>query len=208
MSEQKLFTVGHSNHEAETFLSLLSAHGVAVICDVRSHPYSKMYPQYDRETLRETLGERGIKYGFLGKELGARSDDPACYIRGKVSYARLAATENYRGGLERLMRTAETQTVALLCAEKDPVTCHRTILVCRSLRDLSFDIGHILADGGLETQEALETRLLQTHHLDAGNLFFSRDEMIEQAYDRQAEKIGYVQKTGGDFGESDEEHGE
>ena len=130
----KLFTIGHSTHTVDQFLGLLKKHGITAVCDVRSMPYSQHNPQFNRESLKEVLNARGISYVFLGKELGARSDNPACYINGKVQYNYLAEEPAFREGLRRVKKGMQSFQVALMCAEKDPLTCHRTILVCRELK--------------------------------------------------------------------------
>src|SRR5579862_3475831 len=100
--KQSVFTVGHSTHAQERFIGLLSAHGITAVCDVRSKPYSRVNPQFNRDELKEVLPVYGITYLFLGKELGARSDDPSCYEDGKVQYDRLARTELFKQGIERV----------------------------------------------------------------------------------------------------------
>jgi uncharacterized protein (DUF488 family) len=185
-----LYTIGHSTHPIEDFIGLLRKHGIAVICDVRSSPYSQYNPQFNREDLIPELKSAGIGYVFLGRELGPRSEDPACYEDGRVSYRRLAETAPFREGLNRLRQGMKRYRVSLLCAEKDPLTCHRTILICRELR-AEADIRHILADGGIETQPELETRLLHLHKLDQMELFESRSDQLERAFDARAKKIAY-----------------
>src|SRR5271155_356133 len=101
---ETIFTIGHSTHTQEYFISLLSRHGITALCDVRSKPYSRMNPQFNREELEQALAAQRIAYRFLGKELGARSDDPACYEGEKVQYARLAETELFKQGLKRVIR--------------------------------------------------------------------------------------------------------
>jgi uncharacterized protein (DUF488 family) len=187
-----LYTVGHSVHSWEHFLALLKQHGVNALCDVRSSPYSRYSPQFNREALKKTLKAEGIAYVFMGKELGARSDDPACYIRGQANYGLIAATAPFQDGLARVRRGLERYTVALMCAEKDPLTCHRTILVARALRAPDVSIAHIHADGLLETNTDAEKRLLKLVKLPEESLFASQTDLIERAYDLQAEKIAYV----------------
>ena len=128
-----VYTIGHSTHPIERFIELLKMHSITAICDVRSAPYSRMNPQFNREPLRDTLKEAGIAYVFLGEELGARSKDLSCYRNGKVDYELLARTELFHSGLERVREGARTHRIALMCAEKDPLDCHRTILVARNL---------------------------------------------------------------------------
>ena len=126
--QDTVFTIGHSTHPQERFIGLLLKHGITAVCDVRSKPYSRMNPQFNREDLEEALLAQGIAYRFLGKELGARSDDPDCYVGGKVQYDRLAGTELFKQGLKRVIRgLKEDFRIALMCAEKEPLECHRTI---------------------------------------------------------------------------------
>ncbi|HLJ56880.1 MAG TPA: DUF488 domain-containing protein [Chthonomonadaceae bacterium] len=190
---QILYTIGHSNHEAERFLALLRLHGIEAICDVRSQPYSQYCPQFNRDALEPALRAAGVRYAFLGRELGARTDDPACYRDGRVEYARLAETEQFRSGVRRVLRAMQTHRVALMCAEKDPLTCHRSILICRTMRADTDEIVHILEDGGTETQQEAERRLMDTLKIVYPDLFHTEAELIEQAYDRQGERIAYVQ---------------
>ncbi len=187
-----LYTIGHSNHPIERFLELLNRHGITAVGDVRSHPYSQYNPQFNRENLRRSLKDHGIAYVYLGRELGPRSEDPFCYVDGRVQYDRLARTEAFRRGVERLFAGLQTYRIALLCAEKDPTTCHRMILICRVLRTESLDIVHILEDGSTETLRASEMRLLQTLKMPQLRLFESVDDLILRAYDAQARRIAYV----------------
>lgn len=191
-----IYTIGHSNHGIEAFLGLLARHGIEELADVRSSPYSKMYPQFSREALSSSLAEAGIRYSFLGKELGARTTDASCYVAGKVSYAKLAQTAPFQRGLARVAEEARARRVALMCAEKDPLTCHRTILVARALSPLGVEVLHILGDGGIEPQAAAESRLLDLTGLPQEDLFLSREELIAEAHDIQGAKIAY---TAGDL---------
>src|SRR5688572_26950999 len=97
-----LFTIGHSKHPIERFIALLQQHDIEVIADVRSTPFSRFNPQFNRATLETSLRDTGIEYEFLGEKLGARSKDPGCYEGHRVSYAKLAASEKFKNGLERL----------------------------------------------------------------------------------------------------------
>jgi uncharacterized protein (DUF488 family) len=186
-----VYTVGHSNYPPERFLELLTLHGIALVGDVRSRPYSRMNPQFNRENLNRMLSAGGIAYLFLGRELGARSEDPACYSGGKVQYDRLARTELFRQGLERVCESLKTHRLALMCAEKDPLECHRTILVSRELRRRGVAVRHILEDGALESHEDTLTRLRGKLKLPEYDLFSTPEEVIEEAYRRQGERIAY-----------------
>lgn len=188
-----LFTIGHSDHELPEFVSLLAKHGVNVVADVRSHPYSRFHGQFNRETLVEYLRSVNIQYVFLGRELGARRSERESYQNNQARYDLIVRLPVFREGLDRIRQGMASHRIALLCAEKDPITCHRTILVCRHLRSEPVDIRHILEDGSLETTEQVETRLLEAVGLPLMHLFLDRSELIEQAYDLQAEKIAYTE---------------
>lgn len=184
-----LYTVGHSNYSVETFLKLLKTNAIEAVADVRSSPYSQYCPQFNREALAAALKQNGILYAFLGNELGARTDDTTCYENGRVVYERLAATEPFQSGLRRVQKAAATRRVALMCAEKEPLECHRSILVCRHLPDMA--IHHILETGETETHQDTECRLMELLGIVSPNLFFSDEELVAQAYAAQEGKIAY-----------------
>jgi uncharacterized protein (DUF488 family) len=151
-----------------------------------------MNPQFNREALEEALRAQGVAYRFLGKELGARSDDPRCYEGGKVQYDRLAETDLFRQGLKRILRgVKEDFRVALMCAEKEPLECHRTILVARHLAALGVAVAHIHADGRLESRDDALSRLARLVNLPEQDMFHSREELLADAYRRQEERIAY-----------------
>jgi uncharacterized protein (DUF488 family) len=149
-----VLTIGHSTHPLETFVALLHRHRVAALADVRSAPYSRFNPQFNKDVLEKSLAVHGIRYVFLGHELGARSDDPSCYVNGRVQYARLASTDSFKSGIERVVRGANDFRLALMCAEKEPLECHRALLVARALAEIGIVVQHILPDGRLESHEA------------------------------------------------------
>ena len=190
-----IYTVGHSNHTSEAFVTLLRTHGVTALADVRSAPYSRFNPQFNRETLARALEAQGIRYVFLGRELGARPDDPGCYEEGRVRYARLARTALFRRGLDRVADGARRHRLALMCAEKEPLDCHRTILVARELVRRGIDVAHILADGRIEPHDDTVERLLARHGLDQPHLFAPPEDRIEQAFDAQAAALSYTSAT-------------
>src|SRR5215475_13186783 len=126
-----VFTIGHSNHPLATFIGLLRGAGVTAVADVRSIPYSRRWPQFGRPALERSLPEAGIGYVFLGAELGGRRDDPALYIDGRIDFDRVAATDSFRAGLDRVEAGAARHRIALMCAEREPLDCHRFLLVSR-----------------------------------------------------------------------------
>jgi len=190
-----IFTVGHSTHSADQLRELLLRNGITAVADVRSMPFSRHNPQFNQPTLQADLKDAGIAYVFLGRELGARTEDQSCYVDGKVQYDRLAQTAPFQEGLDRVARGSIEYRIALMCAEKDPLTCHRTILVCRHLAARGIDVQHILADGRLESHEDAMARLLLELGMTAGDLFRSRDDLLREAYARRGDQIAYVEKV-------------
>ena len=190
---QQLFTIGHSRHSFSHFLELLKRHQISAICDVRSTPYSQLCPHFNREPLRQELKLHNIAYVFLGEELGGRSSDASCYdTDGRVRYDRIADTDTFRQGLSRVREGMKKYRIALMCTEKDPLTCHRTILICRHLcRERDLSVLHILEDGQTESYEESELRLLQLARMEQANLFESFQDRLEKAYDYQGKRIAY-----------------
>ena len=202
---ETLYTIGHSTHSIDRFTELLAMHQITAVGDVRSDPYSRFNPQFNRETLQKELKQHGIPYVFLGKELGPRSDDPKCFENGKVRYDRLSDTALFQEGLKRIRQGMISYRVSLMCSEKDPVACHRTILVCRHLRDQTLRIRHILEDGSVEENDAALRRLTTLLKLPERDLFTSPEEMVERAYDVQGDRIAFSLKDGKGFEENGRE---
>jgi uncharacterized protein (DUF488 family) len=186
-----LFTIGHSTHSIDRMLELLRQHSVQAVYDVRSHPHSRYNPQFNRELLQSSLERSAIRYVFLGDQLGARSKDAGHYSNGRVQFGLLAGSPGFQQGLEQVLAGAALETIVLLCSEKDPIVCHRAILVGRHLRSDRTTVNHILEDGAVETTAELETRLLRLHKLPERDLFTTRGQMIERAYDLQGQKIAH-----------------
>jgi uncharacterized protein (DUF488 family) len=186
-----VYTIGHSNGTAEHLLEMLDQHGITAVADVRSQPYSRFNPQFNREALASALKNSGRDYVFLGQELGARSEDRSCYRDGRAQYALIAQTPLFESGIERLLARIEKFRLAILCAEKEPLGCHRTILIARYLHERGIGVRHILEDGSLEEHEESLLRLLALHGMQENNLFQTRDELIAVAYEKQAEEIEF-----------------
>jgi uncharacterized protein (DUF488 family) len=187
-----VYTIGHSNGTAEHLLEMLDQHGITAVADVRSRPYSRFNPQFNREALAGVLKNSGREYVFLGEELGARAEDPACYRDGRAQYVLIAQTPLFARGIGRLLAGMEKFRVAILCAEKEPLSCHRSILIARYLHERSISVQHILEDGSLEDHNSSLLRLLALHGIQENNLFHTKDELVAVAYEKQAEEIEYT----------------
>jgi uncharacterized protein (DUF488 family) len=197
MTEVKpvVYTIGHSTHQADVFLSLLRQHGITAVADVRSTPFSRFNPQFNRQTLQASLETNAIAYVFLGKELGARCDDDACYVNGKVQYDRLASTALFQHGLDRVQEGMARYRIALMCAEKEPLDCHRTILVARHVVGRGCEVQHIHADGRLESHDEVMMRLARELDLPVAGLLHSGDEIFAEAYRRHGARIAYERRS-------------
>ena len=190
--QRTVFTIGHSTHTLERFIALLKLHGITALGDVRSVPYSRANPQFNREDLKSALSNADITYVFLGKELGARSEDPACYIHGRVQYDRIASTGAFHQGLDRVQEGIKKFRLVLMCAEKEPLECHRTILVARHLVARGIAVQHILADGTLENHDEVLDRLKRQLSLPDSDLFRSSEDVLADAYRVQERRIAYT----------------
>jgi len=186
-----LYTIGHSTYTIEQFLNLLYQHGITALADVRSSPYSKYAQQFNKELLKKSLEAVGIKYVFLGKELGARSENKKCYKNGKIQFELLAQDLLFIQGIARLKKGLEQYRLTIMCAEKDPLDCHRAILVSRIIHSCQIPVLHILGDGTLEAHDNLEKRMLARLKKSDVDLFLSEQEILDGAYRIYGEKIAY-----------------
>jgi len=154
-----------------------------------------MNPQFHREGFAAQLRENGIAYIYLGTELGGRTEDPDCYEGKRVRYDRLAQKDVFQSGLQRVVEGSTKYRLCLLCAEKDPLECHRTLLVSRYLVDMGLEVQHILADGGLESHESAIERLLEELKLPSHDLFRTHQDVIQDAYRAQERVIAHENES-------------
>ena len=159
--QRRIYTIGHSTHRIEYFVSLLERHGIDTVMDVRSVPYRSRQPQFDRRNLIGSLRSSGIKYVFLGRSLGWRSDNPELYEDGRIKYRLLAETSVFKRGIRRVRKGSEHGNIVLMCAQEDPLDCHRTIFVARELAKKGEDVGHILSDGQVKTHDVMMEHLVK-----------------------------------------------
>lgn len=142
-----IYTIGHSNHPPEKFLELLQAHHIEVVADLRSRPYSRFVPHFNRDALTNLLQEAGIRYVYLGKELGGKPQDLEGSLADQVVWEHLRARPQFQEGLTRLLQEARQARVCVLCAEADPARCHRSQLIAPELEARGAKVKHILPDG-------------------------------------------------------------
>jgi hypothetical protein len=191
-----LFTVGHSNLELDVFLAVLELHGVQTLCDVRSRPASFRFPKFNRESLETALSSAGIGYEFLGGSLGGRPADSRVYLEnGRVDYSARRRTPGFAEGLERALTLSHNAALALMCAEEDPLQCHRFLMICPALVQRDVTPLHIRRGGVLESQREAEDRLLVLHGFDdvtSTSLFASgREAALQDAIVLQSEDFAF-----------------
>ena len=188
-----LYSIGYATKPIEAFIAQLQQYQIQAVADVRSVPYSKAFYDYHREALADTLKKKGIHYVYLGEELGPRSKDNTHYDEcGQVQFDRLMQSELYRKGVTRLQAgLAKGMNIALMCAEKDPADCHRSLLIGYDLkRKLDIELAHITHDGLIETQQQMEMRMAELHGL-AGDLFATPEQQADLGCEIQAKLKAY-----------------
>jgi len=196
-----IYSIGHSNHETDHFINLLRKAEVDLILDVRSSPWSKRYPQFNREELPRALKPHGIGYEWFGLWYGARQTDESFYMpAGWLNYAWYTASHNFKEGISQMDRyLVMGKTPVLMCAEKDPFDCHRAIMVSRALSLQGYEIRHILADGSIQTQAQLDERVLDKYfpHREEMDIFGLIEgesdpaQVLAEAYLRRNEAIAW-----------------
>lgn len=201
MPKKVIYTIGHSSHPAEFFLELLQTHGVDCIVDVRSTPASQYNPQYNKPVLANFLKFNNIMYLHFGKEFGARHTNSALHSDdGKVNFEKVQATEAFREGVRRLEEGVEKGFFpALMCAEADPLDCHRFSMISGYLEERGFEVRHILKDNVWVAHEELEQELLKRYakKLPQPTIFepnITREDQIRAAYRLHNQQVGWSPK--------------
>jgi len=189
-----LFTIGHSNLPVEHFLDLLKNSGVTAVADVRSVPFSRRFPWFSGNMLAPRLASAGIAYLAMGDALGGRPRDPELFCEGVADYERMAAVPEFRAGLDQVGAAAKRSRLCLMCAEREPLDCHRCLLVGRALAERGLKLGHILVDGTIEPQAATEERLLARAG-ERADLFSDRKVRLSAAYRYRARAVAARRKA-------------
>lgn len=188
-----VFTIGHSTHSWESFLALLRDARVTAVADVRTSPYSRLYPHFNRDDLREGLRSGGISYVFLGKELGGRPSERRFYCEGVADYEKMAQAAEFNRGLDRVIEGAKKYRVALMCSERNPLDCHRCLLVGRALAHRGVRVSHILDNATVLSHGEIEAKLLELAGRDADDFFAPRAERLAVAYRDRARKVAFAE---------------
>lgn len=193
MEAVEVLTIGHSTLPYEKFLELLRLAKVTAIADVRSAPYSRQFPQFNRETLSNELRVDGVAYVFLGKELGGRPSERRFFCEGVADYEKMAQASEFSKGLDRVIEGAKKYRIALMCSERDPLDCHRCLLVGRALARCGVCVNHILDSGNVVSQDRIEDKLLELSGRNADDFFAPRAERLATAYRERARKVAFAE---------------
>lgn len=188
----EIFSLGHSSLEFQRFLQLLTAAGVTAVADVRSSPYSGRFPWFSQREMKRSLKDGGVAYAFLGNELGGRPTAPELYRGSVADYEAMAKTDIFKSGIERLIEGKAKHRIAMVCSERDPLHCHRCLLVGRHLSKLNVQVTHLNFEGGRETQDEVEDRLLREEKLFADDLLKSPSDRLSEAYYKRSRQVAYA----------------
>lgn len=186
-----VFTIGHSTLSYEEFLARLRTHAISAVADVRSSPYSRHLPHFNREQLREQLKSDGISYVFLGEELGGRPTGSENYRAGVADYEAMATRASFKEGVTRVVEGTKKFTVALMCSEQDPLDCHRCLLVGRALKRENVSVSHIMPLGSVKSHEDIERQLLNITGNQNADFFSEPKDRLDAAYRERAMKVAY-----------------
>jgi uncharacterized protein (DUF488 family) len=189
-----LMTIGHSNVPEQRFVAMLQAAAVQTVADVRSVPASRYCPWFSKKNLAAALSRAGIAYMTLGDILGGRPRDASLYCDGVADYEAMAAQAEFSAGLDKVAALARRGRVCLMCAEREPLDCHRCLLLARALAGRGLTIGHILHDGTIEPHAATEQRLLGLAGASCDLFASGQEERLAAAYRARARAVAFRQK--------------
>jgi uncharacterized protein (DUF488 family) len=187
----EVLTIGHSARDYESFVTILRGANVTAIADVRSSPISRFAPHFSQQLLKQELKSDGVAYSFLGKELGGRPSKPELYSNGGADYEKMAAEENFKRGLNRVLKGAENYRIALMCSEYHPLDCHRCLLVGRALSEHGVKIFHLLSETKAVSQKEVEEQLIRDCGHGGEDMFAKGGERLAEAYRERSRQVSF-----------------
>lgn len=187
-----IYTTGYAGHSAPSLVQLLQTTGITVLADVRSNPFSGRQPEMDKPALMQALRCAGMRYVFMGEQLGGRPRNPKLYRAGRIDPQALLAHEGYRAGVARLIAGAASHSICLLCAERDPISCHRGLYIAESLQEAGMQVLHLIPGKPAEDHQATRTRMAELAHMEHADLFASEKDRLSMAIDQMREKIAFT----------------
>lgn len=197
-----VYTIGHTNYSIEQFVEILRHYEINCVVDVRSTPYSKYTPQFNSMGLKEELKNRGIIYIHMGEEFGARREEKEFYTHGYLDFEKVRQQSiSFFRGVQRIDEGCKKgYRISLMCTEKIPSECHRSIMVTKGLKDAGFEIRHIISKEKVMEQQDVEDELLEKYYPLRNQVTLDtlmcepipKEELIEDCYRRRNKEIGYV----------------
>lgn len=189
---KELYTIGHSSHNLNYFLYLLRKFRINSVVDIRSVPFSKYVPHFNKDRLKNFLSLNHIHYIYMAKEFGLIQENiNLLHSEGYLDFNKMSKSETFKKGILRLkIGIDKGYKIAIMCAEKDPLDCHRSVLISPAIIKEGYSVIHILPDGRRETHEELEHRLLNLYfpQTPQQNFFHligqdnSKDKLLNMAY--------------------------
>lgn len=185
-----LYTIGYSGYNIENFISSLLELEVNAIVDVRSSPFSKTFPDFNKDKIYKYLRRYNIYYIPMAEELGARPNNRAVYTDNQVDFLKMSESSSFLNGCYRIKEGLVNYTICLMCSELDPLTCHRSILISHNFKKMfpKTNIFHIMPNN-VESNNEMEERLLSI--TKCGQLSLTGEDPIDKAYLKQSKKIAY-----------------
>ncbi|SCB10622.1 DUF488 family protein [Rhizobium hainanense] len=190
----EVLTIGHSTLPYERFIDLLRQASVTAIADVRTSPYSRHFPHFNRDTLRDELRQDQVAYVFLGEELGGRPKEKRFFCDGVADYEKMAETEAFARGLDRVIEGAKKYRIAMMCSEHDPLDCHRCLLVSRALHQRGVAVRHIVSGGEIVDHRQIEAQLMEMSGKSDVDLFDPPAKRLAAAYRDRAMKVAFSER--------------
>ncbi|MFL9501978.1 DUF488 family protein [Rhodopseudomonas palustris] len=190
----EVLTVGHSTLTYERFLELLQGASITAVADVRSMPFSRHFPHFNRESLCDRLRKDEVAYVFLGAELGGRPKGRRFFYDGVADYEKMARTLDFARGLERVIEGSKKYRIAMMCSEHDPLDCHRCLLVGRALHERGVTVRHILGSGKVLDHRQIEQELMNLSGKSDVDLFDAPSKRLAAAYRERAMKVAFSER--------------
>jgi uncharacterized protein (DUF488 family) len=194
---KEIYTIGYSSFKIEDFIQTLKNNNITCVIDVRSNPFSEYFQDYNKDILEKKLKKENIMYRNYKKEFGARQEEPSFYPKGYLDFDLFTKSEQFNEGVLKIAKGIEMGfSFVLMCAEKDPITCHRNIMVAKAFKERGYNIKHILFDGSIESQDDIEKRMIKEYFPERNQMALfdenkSDEDLIKASYNKKNEEIGY-----------------
>lgn len=190
----KILTIGYSNVDFNTFLSKIKRVNIKTIFDVRSIPYSKYTPQFNRENIKKELYKNNVCYIYVGDMIGGWPKKEEYYTDNIADYTKMINDESFNKGLEYIINESKKNNIALACSEHNPFTCHRFLLISRELIRRGFDVNHVMKDGHIKSHHAVELDMINSLTKKEKKIIMETDDKLKATYWCKNRRHGHKRK--------------